>query len=176
MVATETYKPDDADMSVQIGRINAARAGAIVKMGQGGSTVTAANNIKQLGLDKMLLLASIHNFTVFRARRKPRGALCGAGVHADADRPRRATPPFLVWQAKYNDADPYGRPRLRHHDGDRQRRERRKDHAGPAVRDAIEAADLPGRGGSCSFPSNVGIVRNPFFIGTLQGGKLVLAK
>ena len=59
MVATETYKPDDADMSVQIGRINAAGAGAIIKMGQGGSTVTIAKNIKQLGLDKMLLLASI---------------------------------------------------------------------------------------------------------------------
>ena len=61
VVATETYKPDDADLSVQIGRINAAGAGAIIKMGQGGSTVTAAKNIKQLALDKLILLASIDN-------------------------------------------------------------------------------------------------------------------
>ena len=57
VVATETYKPDDADLSVQIGRINGAGAGAIVKMGQGGSTVTAAKNIRSLALDKLMLLA-----------------------------------------------------------------------------------------------------------------------
>src|SRR4029079_11955859 len=66
VVATETYKPDDADLSVQIGRINAAGAGAIIKMGQGGSTVTVAKNITSLVLDKMLLRASIDNVTVFR--------------------------------------------------------------------------------------------------------------
>src|SRR5438270_6763334 len=74
VVATETYKPDDADLSVQIGRMNAAGAGAIVKMGQGGSTVTAAKNIRSLGLDKMLLLASIDNVTVFRGAGDSLGA------------------------------------------------------------------------------------------------------
>ena len=51
---------------MQIGRINAAGAGAIIKMGQGGSTVTAAKNIKQLALDKLILMASIDNVAVFR--------------------------------------------------------------------------------------------------------------
>ena len=62
--------------SVQIGRINAAGAGAIIKMGQGGSTVTAAKNIKQLALDKLILMASIDNVRgVPRRGRKSRRSL-----------------------------------------------------------------------------------------------------
>ena len=54
-----------------------------------------------------------------------------------------------------------------------------KTDAGPAVRDAIEK--LPtyqGAAASYSFSAeqHVGIVKNPFFIGSVQGGKLVLAK
>jgi ABC-type branched-subunit amino acid transport system substrate-binding protein len=60
VVANETYQQDDADFSVQIGRINSAGGGAIVMIGQGNAVVTAANNIKHLGLDKMLLLGSIN--------------------------------------------------------------------------------------------------------------------
>ena len=41
VVAKESYKQDDADFSVQIGRMNGAGAGAIIKIGIGGSTVTA---------------------------------------------------------------------------------------------------------------------------------------
>ncbi len=65
MVAVETYNPNDADLSVQIGKINGAGGGAIIKMGQGGSTVTAAKNIRQLGLDKILLLASLDDGETF---------------------------------------------------------------------------------------------------------------
>ena len=65
MVAVETYNRNDADLSVQIGKINGAGAGAIIKMGQGGSTVTAAKNIKQLGLDKILLMASLDDGETF---------------------------------------------------------------------------------------------------------------
>jgi ABC-type branched-subunit amino acid transport system substrate-binding protein len=60
VVANETYQQDDADFSVQIGRINSAGGSAIVMIGQGNAVVTAANNIKHLGLDKMLLLGSIN--------------------------------------------------------------------------------------------------------------------
>jgi branched-chain amino acid transport system substrate-binding protein len=60
VVANETYQQDDADFSVQIGRINSAGGGAIIMIGQGNAVVTAANNIKHLGLDKMLLLGSIN--------------------------------------------------------------------------------------------------------------------
>lgn len=188
VVATETYKPDDADISVQIGRINAAGAGAIVKMGQGGSTVTVAKNIKSLGLDKMLLLASIDNFVVFRGAGESLAerflyaapgvqlpeALTDAGAKAAVDS-------FLkAWQAKYPDADPYAAARAYDTmmiiaNGVNAA----KTDAGQTVRDTIEK--LPtyqGAAASYSFSpeQHVGIVKNPFFIGTIQGGKLVLAK
>jgi ABC-type branched-subunit amino acid transport system substrate-binding protein len=60
IVANESFQQDDADFSVQIGRINAAGAGAIIMIGQGNAVITTANNIKQLGLTKMLLLGSIN--------------------------------------------------------------------------------------------------------------------
>jgi len=188
VVATETYKQDDADISVQIGRINAAGAGAIVKMGQGGSTVTVAKNIKSLGLDKMLLLASIDNVTVFRGAGESLGerflyaapgvqlpeALTDAGAKAAAEA-------FLkAWQAKYPDADPYAAARAYDTmmviaNGVNAA----KAETGAPVRDAIEK--LPtyqGAAASYSFSpeQHVGIVKNPFFVGTVQGGKLVLAK
>src|SRR5262249_27074863 len=60
IVANESYQQDDADFSVQVGRINAAGAGAIIMIGQGNAVITVSNNIRQLGLDKMLLLGSIN--------------------------------------------------------------------------------------------------------------------
>jgi branched-chain amino acid transport system substrate-binding protein len=59
VAANESYQQDDADFSVQIGHINTAGAGAIIMIGQGNAVITTANNIKQLGLTKMLLLSSI---------------------------------------------------------------------------------------------------------------------
>lgn len=49
VVGVEQYKQDDADLSVQISKMRAAGAGAIIKIGLGGTTLTAAKNIKQLG-------------------------------------------------------------------------------------------------------------------------------
>jgi ABC-type branched-subunit amino acid transport system substrate-binding protein len=60
VAANESYQQDDADFSVQIGRINSAGAGAIIMIGQGNAVITVANNIKNLGLNKMLLLGSIN--------------------------------------------------------------------------------------------------------------------
>lgn len=60
VVANESYQQDDADFSVQVGHINALGAGAIIMIGQGNAVITTSNNIKQLGLNKMLLLGSIN--------------------------------------------------------------------------------------------------------------------
>ena len=65
IVGIEQYKQDDADLSVQISKMNAAGARAILKIGLGGTTLTAAKNIKQLGLD-MLMLTSLEDIAVFR--------------------------------------------------------------------------------------------------------------
>ena len=189
VVGVETYKPDDADLSVQIGRLNAAGAGAIVKMGQGGSTVTAAKNIKSLGLDKMLLLASIDNVMVFRGAGESLGErflFVAPGVQLpDAltdPAAKAAVETFLkAWTAKYHDADPYAAARAYDTmmiiaNGVAAA----STDAGPAVRDAIEK--LPtyqGAAAAYSFSAeqHVGIVKNPFFIGMVAGGgELVLAR
>jgi branched-chain amino acid transport system substrate-binding protein len=60
VAANESYQQDDADFSVQIGRINAVGAGAIIMIGQGNAVITISNNIKNLGLNKMLLLGSVN--------------------------------------------------------------------------------------------------------------------
>ena len=65
IVGIEQYKQDDADLSVQISKMNAAGARAILKIGLGGTTLTAAKNIKQLGLD-MIMLTSVEDLAVFR--------------------------------------------------------------------------------------------------------------
>jgi branched-chain amino acid transport system substrate-binding protein len=60
IVANETYQQEDADFSVQVGHINAAGAGAIIMIGQGNAVITVSNNLKNLGLNKLLLLGSIN--------------------------------------------------------------------------------------------------------------------
>ena len=64
VVSVDQYKQDDADLSVQISKARSAGAGAILKIGLGGTTLTAAKNIKQLGAD-MLLLTSLEDLAVF---------------------------------------------------------------------------------------------------------------
>ena len=65
VVGIEQYKTDDADLSVAIQKMYAAGARAILKIGLGGTTLTAAKNIKQLGLD-MMMLTSLEDIAVFR--------------------------------------------------------------------------------------------------------------
>ena len=65
IVGVEQYKTDDADLSVQIQKMYAAGARALIKIGLGGTTLTAAKNIKQLDLD-MIMLTSLEDIAVFR--------------------------------------------------------------------------------------------------------------
>ena len=65
VVGIEQYKQDDADLSVQLSKMQAAGAGAVLKIGLGGTTLTAAKNIKQLG-SNLLLLTTLEDLAVFR--------------------------------------------------------------------------------------------------------------
>jgi len=183
VVATESYKPDDVDMSVQIGRINAAGGGAIIKMGQGGSTVTAAKNIKQLGLDKMLLLASLDDGAPLKAAGEVLGdrfMFVAPGVQIPSSIPagpaREAADAFLkVWREKYGDRDPNA--------GSRgwdaiqviaKAVETAKSLSGPAVRDGVEKiGPLQGSFAKFNFSpeQHVGITENPYVIGVVRDGQ-----
>ncbi|SDR53803.1 amino acid/amide ABC transporter substrate-binding protein, HAAT family [Rhizobiales bacterium GAS191] len=187
IVATESYKQDDADISVQLGRINAAGGGAVIKMGQGGSTVTVAKNIKQLGLDKMLLLASTDDGAIF----KQAGEVLGGRflfVAPPVQIPDSAAPgpmrdaidAFLkYWQAKYPDRDPTAGARA----WDSMMVIAKaaaiaKSTDGTALRDAVEK--LPSYQGAFaalnfSAEQHVGITENPFRMAELKDGKFAVA-
>ena len=185
VVAVQTYKQDDADLSVQIGVVQAASGEAIIKMGQGGSTVTVAKNIKQLGLDKMLLLASIDDGSVFFQAASALGdrfLFVAPSVQVPEIVPagpaRDAMNEFLTrWRAKYSDRDA--------NSGARgwdslmliaKAVEAAKSVEGPAVRDAIEK--LPPHQGAITIfnfspEQHMGITKNPFVMAGVRDGKFV---
>lgn len=116
VIAQETYNQNDADMSVQIGQLARAGAEAIVKIGLGGSTVTAAKNVAQLGL-KTILIGSQDDLSVIRPAGKalPDQFLF---VTANLQSPENvhSLPPGLAreraeeflkaWESKYKGRDP----------------------------------------------------------------------
>src|SRR3954467_2664719 len=110
VVGIEQYKTDDADLSPQIQKMYAAGARAILKIGLGGTTLTAAKNIKQLGLD-MLMLTSLEDLAGFRPVAEVLGdkfffvASPSQVYDALPDSPMKAEiSTFLIpWKAKFGD-------------------------------------------------------------------------
>ena len=185
VVAVETYNPNDADLSVQIGKINGAGGGAIIKMGQGGSTVTAAKNIKQLGLDKILLLASLDDGETFLQAGEILGErfmFVAPGVQVPESIPagpaRQAAEDFLkIWREKHGNRDANAPARA----WDSMMLiakavEVAKSTEGPALRDALEKiSGFQGAFAVFNFSpeQHVGITENPFAIGVVRDRKLV---
>lgn len=179
----EQYRQDDADFSPQIGKMNAAGAKGLIKIGLGGSTLTVAKNIKQLGLD-MLLLGSVDDLAVFRPTSDVLGgqflfvaapsqvyeALLEGALKQEIGR-------FLpIWRAKYNDRDPgwagKGWDALMLTAAAIQKA---NSFEGPKVRDALETlSGFQGTGGVYNFSPTVhqGITQNPFLLATIIGGKV----
>lgn len=187
IVGIEQYKQDDADLSVQISKMHAAGARAILKIGLGGTTLTAAKNIKQLGLD-MLLLTSLEDIAVFRPVAEVLGdkfffvASPSQVYDALPEGPLKAEiGKFLTpWRAKHKDRDPNWAGR-----GwdavmiTMAAIEKAKSFDGPKVRDAIETlSNFQGTTGIYKFaPDNhQGITENPLLLATIIDGKVRLAK
>ena len=183
LVGIEQYKQDDADISSQISKLNAAGAGAILKIGIGGSTVTVAKNVKQLGL-KLLLLGGTDDMAV----QTPAGTELGAQFVFSAAPaqvfdvlpagPLKAEVAKFVplWRAKHGDRDPYWGGK-----GwdalslavDAIKKGNAAD--GEKLRDTVETiSGFQGTGGVYNFSATVhqGITQNPFAIGMIEGGKL----
>lgn len=179
----EQYKPDDADYSAQISKMAAAGAKAIIKIGLGGSTLTAARNIKQLGLDT-LLLGSVDDFAVLKPAAETLGdqfmfvaapsqvydVLPDGALKQEIGR-------FLpLWRAKHGDRDAFWAGKA----WDalmvvKAAAEKDKHLEGPKMREAIETiSGFQGTGGVYNFSPTVhqGITQNPFFLATMTGGKL----
>jgi len=187
VVGIEQYKQDDADLSVQISKMNAAGARAILKIGLGGTTLTAAKNIKQLGLD-MLMLTSLEDIAVFRPVADVLGdkfffvASPSQVYDALADSPLKAEiTKFLgPWKAKYADRDPNWASRG--WDGvmlTAKAIEQGKSFDGPQVRDQLETiSGFQGTTGVYNMSPTVhqGITVNPLLVATIVNGQVKVAQ
>lgn len=187
VVGIEQYKTDDPDLSVQIGKMNAAGAGAILKIGLGGTTLTAAKNIKQLGLPT-LMLTSLEDLNVFRPVAEVMGnkfffvASPAQVIDAVPSGPlKRSINDFLTpWKAKYADRDPNWAGRgwdavyllqAAIMKGD--------SFAGPKVRDSLESlTGYQGTSGLYDFSpvNHYGITVNPLYLGTMSGNAVKIVK
>jgi branched-chain amino acid transport system substrate-binding protein len=183
LVGIEQYKQDDADLSVQISKMHAAGARAILKIGLGGTTLTAAKNIKQLGLD-MLLLTSVEDLAVFRPVAEVLGDkfffVASPSQVYDAlpdNALKAAIGKFLEpWKAKYGDRDPNWA--ARGWDGvmlTAKAIEQGKSFDGPQVRDQLETiTGFQGTTGVYNMSPTVhqGITVNPFLLATIINGQV----
>jgi branched-chain amino acid transport system substrate-binding protein len=183
IVAVEQYKQDDADLSVQISKMRAAGAGAVLKIGLGGTTLTAAKNIKELGAD-MLLLTSLEDIAVFRPIADVLGekfffvAAPSQVYDALPDSPLKTQITRFLdkWKAKYGDRDPNWASRG--WDGlmlTAAAAEKAKSFDGPAVRDALESiAGFQGTTAVYDFSpqQHQGITVNPLLLATIVDGKV----
>jgi branched-chain amino acid transport system substrate-binding protein len=189
VAANETYQQDDADFSVQIGRINAAGAGAIIMLGQGNAVVTVANNVKNLGLPNMLVLGSINERDILVATGKiigdqflfpsPLIQLAADDISVITDpAARSAAEPFIkAMKAKYGASDSSMASRAWDSVMMMVAAMRKANSTdGAKVRDAFEQlGPYVGAGAPYAFAADqhVGIVKNPYVIAVAHGDKLV---
>ena len=183
VVSTEQYKQDDADLSVQISKARSAGVGAVLKIGLGGTTLTAAKNIKELGAD-MLLLTSLEDLAVF----KPVAEVLGDKFFFVAspsqvydgltESPLKTEIGnfLLPWREKYGDRDPNWASRG--WDGVMltvKAIETAKSFEGPKLRDTLETIKgFQGTTGIYNFSAenHQGITENPFVLATIKDGEV----
>jgi branched-chain amino acid transport system substrate-binding protein len=187
VVGSEQYKTDDADLSVQIQKMYSAGARAIIKIGLGGTTLTAAKNIKQLGLD-VIMLTSLEDIAVFRPVAEVLGdkfffVASPAQVY-DALEPgplKTEIGKFLeLWRAKYKDRDPNWAGR----GWDAvsliaAAAKKANSTDGAKVRDALETMNnFQGTTGvyHMSPTNHQGITENPLLLATIIDGKVKVVK
>ena len=187
IVGNEQYKTDDADLSVQIQKMYTAGARAILKIGLGGTTLTAAKNIKQLDLD-MIMLTSLEDIAVFRPVADVLGdkfffVASPAQIYdvLPAGALKTEIGKFLQpWRAKYGDRDPNWAGRgwdavsliaaaaAKANSVD-----------GKKVRDALEGMDgFQGTTGVYHFSAtnHQGITENPLLLATIVDGQVRVVK
>jgi branched-chain amino acid transport system substrate-binding protein len=187
VVGVEAYKQEDADLSVQLSKMQAAGAGAVIKIGLGGTTLTAAKNLKQLG-SPMLLLTSLEDLAVFKPVAEVLGdkfffvASPSQVYDAYPDGPlKKAMGQFLEpWRAKFADRDPNWASR-----GwdsvmlTAAAIEKGKSFEGKSVRDNLEKiTGFQGTTGTYDFSAeqHQGVSTNPFVLGQIIDGTVKVAQ
>jgi len=187
VVGVEQYQQTDADLSVIIKKLHAAGAGAVLKMGVGPSTMTAAKNIKDMALG-IPLLTSSEDVAVFKDVASVLGKdfFFVAGptqvydAIPDSEPVKAAIGRFLKpWRAKYGDRDPTwaGRgydavlfvseaiKRANSLDGEK------------ILAELNKISGFQGTSGAYNFDkSHYGITENPYVLAQIVDGKIVIVK
>lgn len=188
VVATEQYQQNDSDMSAYLAKMQAAGAQAIVKIGVGPSTVTAAKGLKQLN-SSMPLFVNADTLDVLKNGADVLGKQLFFPAPPpqvydalEADSPlRKPVESFLkVWKAKYGDRDPSWASR----GWDAIQiiaAAVKKSNAtsGEKLRAAFDdMGNYVGAGAEYSFSAtnHTGIVKNPFIMTQIVDGKIVLLR
>ena len=187
VVGSEQYQQSDADLSVIIKKLQASGAEAILKMGVGPTTMTAAKNIKDMALG-IPLLTSTEDIAVFKDVAKVLGKdfLFVAGptqvfdALPDSDPTKAAIAKFLKpWRAKFGDRDPTWAGRG--YDSvmiiaEAVRRD--KSVEGSKLRDGIEnTSSFSGTSGVYNFDKDhYGITKNPYVLAQIVDGKIEIMK
>ena len=187
IVGNEQYGQEDADLSPELSKMKAAGAGAILKIGLGGTTLTAAKNIKQLGID-LVLLTSLEDLAVFRPVADVLGdrflfvASPSQVFDALKDGPLKTEIKTFLdpWRSKYGDRDPNWASR----GWDALMliatvANVTKDLDGSKMREGIEDTKaFQGTTATYSFSASdhQGIEKNPFFLATIRNGKVEIVQ
>ncbi len=181
VAGNEQYRQDDNDLGVQLGRLNAAGARAILKIGLGGTTLTAAKNLQALGLD-LPILNSLDDVVLFRPVSEVMGDkfmfVASPSQVYDGLPPgplKSAIGEFLTpWRAKYGDRDPNWASRG--WDAVMLIAAAAKESGavdGPKLRDALEKLqNFQGTTGVYSFSPDVhyGLSQNPLVLARIVKG------
>ena len=187
VVGAEQYQQSDADLSVIIKKLQASGAGAILKMGVGPTTLTAAKNIKDMALG-IPLLTSTEDVAVFTevAHVLGKDFFFVAGptqiydAIADGDPLKAAIGKFLTpWRAKYGDRDPTWAGRG--YDSVlfvAEAIKKANSLDGEKIRDQLDKiSGFQGTSGAYNFDkSHYGITENPYVLAQIIDGKIVIVK
>jgi branched-chain amino acid transport system substrate-binding protein len=187
VVASEQFQQSDADFGVVLKKLQAAGARAVLKMGTGPSTITTAKALKDLGVE-MPLFTSTDDLAILSQTAKVLGKYLYfvAGQTQvfnslpDSDPTKKVIAQFVApWRELYGDRDPFWAGRG--YDAimilaSAIRAANSVD--GEKVRDALNnVVDFQGTSGLYNFKvDHHGVTKNPYVLGQIIDGKVVIAK
>jgi branched-chain amino acid transport system substrate-binding protein len=187
VVASEQFQQSDADFGVVLKKLQAAGARAVLKMGTGPSTITTAKALKDLGVE-MPLFTSTDDLAILSQTAKVLGKdlyfVAGQtqvfNSLPDSDPTKNVIAQFVApWRQLYGDRDPFWAGRgydammvlasairaVNSVDGEK-------------VRDALNnVVDFLGTSGLYNFKADHhGVTKNPYVLGQIIDGKVVIVK
>ncbi|MBS0248697.1 MAG: ABC transporter substrate-binding protein [Proteobacteria bacterium] len=187
IVGTESYRADDADLKVQINNLAKAGSEAIIKLGLGGTVITAAKNIRDLGLNVRYSVMT-QDMSLFPQVADVMGEKFSFVAiptevfeELPAGKMRDAVAEFNpLWNAKFKGRDPgYGGRGWDAVMLIAEGAKRGKGVNGEAVRDGLNMIDhYDGTSGAYSYTGDnrYGVKQNPYYIGVIAGGKVKIVK